>query len=52
MSGRAFRLYVVLIGVVCSYAVIKRFIAPDSLTLHGSTLKWKRGHKLRSASLS
>jgi hypothetical protein len=39
MSGRAFRLYVVLIGVVCSYVVIKRFISPGSLTLGNSLVQ-------------
>lgn len=39
MSGRAFKIFLTLIGVVCGYVVIKRFVSPDSLTLRNALIQ-------------
>jgi len=39
MSGRTFKIYITLVGAVCSYAVIKRFFAPDSMTLRNALIQ-------------
>lgn len=39
MSERTYALFITLIGAVCSYAVIKRFLAADSLTLRNALIQ-------------
>jgi hypothetical protein len=39
MSDKAFKIFITLIGAVCSYVVIKRFLAPDSLTLRNALIQ-------------
>ena len=39
MSGRTYAILVTLIGAVCGYVVIRRFLAPDSLTLRNALVQ-------------
>jgi hypothetical protein len=39
MSDRTYKIFMTLIGVVCSYVVIKQFLAPDSLTLRNALIQ-------------
>lgn len=39
MSGRTYSIYVSLIGAVCGYVVIRRFLSPDSLTLRNALIQ-------------
>src|SRR5205807_4131357 len=39
MSDRTYKIYITLIGAVCSYVVIKRFLAPDSVTLRNALIQ-------------
>src|SRR5690348_15094440 len=39
MSERTYKIFITLIGVVCGYVVIKRFISPDSLTLRNALIQ-------------
>jgi hypothetical protein len=39
MSARTYAIYITLIGAVCGYAVINRFISADSLTLRNALIQ-------------
>ena len=39
MSDRTYALFITLIGTVCGYDVIKRFLAADSLTLRNALIQ-------------
>ena len=39
MSDKAFRIYIVLIGAICGYAVIRHFLSADSLTLRNALVQ-------------
>lgn len=39
MSARTYANFVTLIGVVCGYVVIRRFVSPDSLTLRNALIQ-------------
>jgi hypothetical protein len=39
MSGRTYGIYLTLIGAVCSYVVIARFLSADSLTLRNAVIQ-------------
>jgi hypothetical protein len=39
MGGRAYAIYLTLIGAVCGYVVVRRFLSPDSLTLQNALVQ-------------
>ncbi len=39
MSGRAYAIYITLIGAVCGYVVLNRFLSADSLTLRNALIQ-------------
>lgn len=39
MSGRSYAIFITLIGAVCGYVVVRRFLAPDSLTLRNALIQ-------------